>query len=45
MPLNRCDTGGCTDTSGNRYGGGTGNVYLDQQGKTCVRNGGWLQCQ
>lgn len=42
--VNSCDAGGCTDTGGNRYGGGTGNVYLDRQGRTCLRNGNWLQC-
>src|SRR5690606_8644629 len=43
-PINRCDAGGCIDAGGNRYGGGTGNVYLDRQGRPCVRSGDWLQC-
>lgn len=44
-PITGCDAGGCTDAGGNRYGGGTGNVYLDRQGRTCLRSGNWLQCQ
>jgi hypothetical protein len=33
------------DSSGGSYiGGGTGNVYLNSGGKTCVRTGMWMQC-
>jgi hypothetical protein len=42
--INNCTGGVCVDAGGNRYGGGTGNVYLDGSGRTCRRDGNWLQC-
>ncbi|MES2129593.1 MAG: hypothetical protein V4463_20165 [Pseudomonadota bacterium] len=42
VPLNHCDAGGCTDTAGQRYGPGP--VTVTPQGKTCLRNGAWVQC-
>jgi hypothetical protein len=46
--LNSCDAGGCTDTDGARYNGRAGEpgngVYLDPQGRRCVRSGDRLQC-
>lgn len=44
LPVPTCDPGGCWDSGGNRYHGGVGNTYLDQNGRPCQRNGGWLQC-
>lgn len=43
-PINRCDGGGCLDTSGARYTGGVGNTVLDQNGRNCVRTGTTVQC-
>jgi hypothetical protein len=42
--INNCIGGACVDAAGNRYGGGTGNVYLDGSGRSCRRDGNWLQC-
>ena len=46
--LNSCDAGGCTDPAGTRYNGRPGEsengVYLDPQGRRCVRSGDRLQC-
>lgn len=42
--INRCDGGGCLDTSGARYTGGVGNTVLDQNGRNCVRTGTTVQC-
>jgi hypothetical protein len=46
--LNSCDAGGCTDTEGTRHNGRAAEpesgVYLDPQGRRCVRNGDRLQC-
>jgi hypothetical protein len=46
--INSCDAGGCVDPNGVRYNGrvaepGSG-VYLDPQGRRCVRNGDRFQC-
>lgn len=46
--VNSCDAGGCLDPDGSRYNGSgagkDGGVYLDSQGRRCVRSGEWLQC-
>ena len=46
--LNSCDAGGCMDPNGMRYNGRAesenGGVYLDPQGRRCVRRGDRLQC-
>jgi hypothetical protein len=42
--VNWCSAGGCLDSGGNWYSGGTGNLYLNNRGNTCVRSGSWLQC-
>jgi hypothetical protein len=46
--LNSCDAGGCTDPTGTRYNGRSSEsengVYLDPQGRRCVRSGDQLQC-
>jgi hypothetical protein len=42
--INGCDGGGCSDTQGNRYNGASGKLYLDSEGRRCVRSGAWLQC-
>jgi hypothetical protein len=46
--LNSCDAGGCVDPNGARYNGQgaeTDNgVYLDPQGRRCIRSGDRLQC-
>lgn len=46
--LNSCDGGGCIDPDGTRYNGRTteaeNGVYLDPQGRRCVRSGAWLYC-
>jgi hypothetical protein len=46
--LNSCDAGGCLDPNGTRYNGHAAGsdhgVYLDPQGRRCVRTGDRLQC-
>ncbi len=42
--INTCDAGGCRDSSGNRYNGGTGGTYMTPGGKPCIRMGAWMQC-
>ena len=42
VPLNHCDAGGCSDSAGQRYE--PGQVTVTPQGKTCLRNGAWVQC-
>jgi hypothetical protein len=49
--INGCDAGGCNDVNASRYSGnangdeGNGNgLYLDKNGRRCIRNGVWLQC-
>jgi hypothetical protein len=45
--VNSCDAGGCIDPNGTRYNGRSepeNNVYLDPQGRRCVRSGDRLQC-
>ena len=42
--VNVCDAGGCWDSGGNRYSGGTGDTYLNAAGKPCQRMGTWMQC-
>lgn len=46
--LNSCDAGGCLDPEASRYNASGANsgagVYLDPQGRRCVRSGDWLQC-
>jgi len=42
--VNNCDAGGCWGAGGNRYHGGTGDVYLDNGGRQCRRVGTWMQC-
>ena len=46
--LNSCDAGGCLDPNGTRYNGRAAEpdngVYLDPQGRRCVRSGDRLQC-
>jgi hypothetical protein len=46
--LNSCDAGGCIGPNGARYNGHAGEtdngVYLDPQGRRCVRSGDRLQC-
>lgn len=46
--LNSCDAGGCIDPNETRYNGPAGEpdtgVYLDPQGRRCVRSGDRLQC-
>lgn len=43
VPVTSCDPGGCWG-SDNRYQGGTGNTYLDRNGRMCQGNGTWMQC-
>jgi hypothetical protein len=43
VPLTTCDAGGCW-SGGARYNGGTGDTYLDRNGRMCQRNGTWMQC-
>jgi len=43
-PLTVCDSGGCWNTDGSRYNGGTGNSFIDRGGRLCQRNGAWMQC-
>jgi hypothetical protein len=46
--INSCDAGGCLDPNGTRYNGraaaSENGVYLDPQGRRCVRTGDRLQC-
>ena len=46
--INSCDAGGCVDTGASRYNGNAtspeSGVYLDSQGRRCVRSGGSMQC-
>lgn len=46
--INSCDGGGCVDTGASRYNGSAASpdngVYLDSQGRRCVRSGGSMQC-
>lgn len=42
-PLSGCDPGGCW-SAGERYNGGTGDTFLNRQGRLCQRNGAWMQC-
>ena len=42
--INRCDSGGCTDTNGVRYNGGVGTTLLGPQGRVCHNNGITVQC-
>ncbi|SMP70068.1 hypothetical protein [Noviherbaspirillum suwonense] len=46
--INSCDAGGCVDPNGARYNGRAAEpesgVYLDPQGRRCVRSGDFLQC-
>ena len=46
--LNSCDAGGCLDPDGTRYNGrntdSENRVFLDPQGRRCVRSGEHLQC-
>ena len=46
--VNSCDAGGCLDPDGTRYNGGTVDseprVYLDPQGRRCIRSGEHIQC-
>jgi hypothetical protein len=46
--LNSCDAGGCIDSNNTRYTGraseSENGVYLDPQGRRCVRSGDRLQC-
>ena len=46
--LDSCDVGGCVGPDATRYNGSgaakEGGVYLDPQGRRCVRSGDWLQC-
>ena len=46
--VNSCDAGGCTDPNLTRYPGREGElqngVYLDPQGRRCVRSGDRLEC-
>jgi hypothetical protein len=46
--LKGCDNGGCADPDGARYNAPAGapasGVYLDPQGRRCVRSGEFLQC-
>lgn len=46
--INSCDAGGCLDPDGTRYNGrateGENGVFLDPQGRRCVRSGVHLQC-
>lgn len=44
FPVTTCDAGGCWNANGSRYQGGTGNIYLDSNGRLCQRNGAWTQC-
>lgn len=41
--VTNCDAGGCW-SGGVRYQGGTGNTYLDRNGRVCQRSGNWMQC-
>ncbi|HEY0845655.1 MAG TPA: hypothetical protein VGE12_09810 [Noviherbaspirillum sp.] len=43
VPVTTCDPGGCWGPD-NRYQGGTGNIYLDRNGRMCQGNGTWMQC-
>ena len=43
LPIGTCGPGGCWDANGGRHNG-AGTVTIDQNGKTCTRNGAWLQC-
>jgi hypothetical protein len=43
VPITGCDPGGCWG-NGNRYQGGTGNTYLDRNGRMCQGNGSLMQC-
>lgn len=46
--INSCDAGGCVDSGTSRYNGNAASpdngVYLDSQGRRCVRSGGSMQC-
>lgn len=45
--VNSCDAGGCIDPNDTRYNGRAeteNRVYLDPQGRRCVRSGDRLQC-
>jgi hypothetical protein len=46
--INSCDAGGCLDPNGTRYNGRAvepeNGVFLDPQGRRCVRSGDRLQC-
>lgn len=46
--LNSCDAGGCIDPNGVRYNGRAADpengVYLDPQGRRCIRSGDRLEC-
>ena len=42
-PVTACDPGGCW-SAGERYQGGTGDTYLDRNGRLCRGSGGWMQC-
>lgn len=42
--IGTCDPGGCWDTGGNRYNGGTNNTFLNGSGRLCQRNGVSMQC-
>jgi len=47
VDVNSCDAGGCMDRNGKRYNGRAepeNGVYLDPQGRRCVRSGDRLQC-
>jgi hypothetical protein len=46
IPLTACDAAGnCRDASGRQLHGGVGNTLLDANGRTCVRQGAFVQCQ
>ena len=43
-PIVSCDSGACSDSNGVRHNGNATGVTIDPSGKTCTRNGVWLQC-
>lgn len=42
--LTNCDPGGCWDTQGRRYNGGSGGVYTPTSGGACIKVGDHLEC-
>jgi hypothetical protein len=44
LPVNTCDPGACRDAYGALHRS-VGAATVDENGRVCIRNGAWLQCQ